>query len=336
MRTHTLLIAALLVTSACAGGPSSPSPTPLPTSGTPTEVVTVEPTVPPPFVPAPVAGGVRWTTTGGQTCGWKPDGILYWVVEVADAGPSPLRAIYRAHHDKQAGCDGTIDNQRNLVGIDGPRTYAAHGAGDTQFSYDTHSYNCGRVQVDVSFLDETGRDTLVIGEVINYGRDCVASTAAPPAPPVAPVPPVVPPAPPAPPAPVVPPPARPVVPPMPPAPPAPTPNACPAGVTGQITRLTPGGTATGVITVPAGVTLTASFVSYEAPGLNENRYPQTVIRGQQVQPVGAGRTTFTIPVPNCYYQVDLVCGTPLPAITETIRYGARRLDSRHGGSQVCR
>ena len=82
--------------------------------------------------------------------------------------------------------------------------------------------------------------------------------------------------------------------------------------------------------------MTASFVSYEAPGLGENRYPQTIIHGQQTLQAGSGRTTFTIPVPGCYYQVDLVCGTPLPQITDTIRYGARRLDSRHGGTQVCR
>lgn len=319
--TVSFLCATAFIMSACAGNPSSPSPAPLPTVAL--ETTTTDPAVAPtPDAAVPAPDGMHWTTTGGQPCGSSPSGIRSWTVAVSDAGPAPVRAVYLAHHDEQANCTGTIDNPRPIVGVAGPRTYAAHASGQTQFTFDTHAYSCGRVQVDVSFLDEQGHDTLVLGEVINYGRDCVASPAAPaapapPTPPVAaPVPPVAPPS------------ATPTI-------ITPT-DACPAGVTGQITRLTPGGTATAVITVPAGQSLTASFVSYEAPGLGENRYPQTVIHGQQTLQTGSGKTTFTIPVPGCYYQVDLVCGAPLPQITETIRYGTRRLDSRHGGSQVCR
>jgi len=64
-----------------------------------------------------------------------------------------------------------------------------------------------------------------------------------------------------------------------------------------------------------------------APYINTQPANQTVAAGQTA--------TFTIRLPNCFYQVDLVCGPPIVNLTGPL-YGDLKLDSGYGGTEACR
>ena len=105
-------------------------------------------------------------------------------------GVQPLRFLTALAHHGTAKCEATLDNLRTnspYLAVSGATTYAAHERGETRFRFDSRSYDCGRVQVDVSLMDAIGREVLVFGEVVNYLIDCAAPP--PPPPPAAPNPP---------------------------------------------------------------------------------------------------------------------------------------------------
>lgn len=97
---------------------------------------------------------------------------MQWLLNVSDAGPSPLRFIALAHQDDSPGCGATVSNPRSRIVIGGTADYAVHSSGQTTFTFDQRMYSCGRVQVDVSAFDAAGHETLLVGTVINYGTAC--------------------------------------------------------------------------------------------------------------------------------------------------------------------
>jgi hypothetical protein len=305
------------------GSPTAPTTDAAVTAKTKVEVV---PVVPVPAVPVPVPPAAPstepvWTVTDGYPCTetTSPHGLYAQTVTVADSGPSALRVIALAMHDATAGCESTEAGPRPAFQVSGKSDYKAHETGALRLIYDTREHDCGRVQLDASFVDSTGRSMMIVGYVVNYGADCK-----PPAPKPVPVP-TPPPAP-----------APPPTPTPPPVPP-PVPTVCAAVASGSITG---GTTADGITTSTAIVmagpnAIVASYVSYQAPSATGDGFPQ-VLYDQSTLTVAAGRTaTFTIRLPSCFYQVDLVCGPPIVNLTAAL-YGDLKLDSGHGGTEACR
>lgn len=125
--------------------------------------------------------------------------------------------------------------------------------------------------------------------------------------------------------------------------------ACPS--TGKVTAgqfTVSGGTASIPITVAAGCTnVQVSLVAYEAPGPNwdANTASQQVMYPGSVTPNGAeglsaGTYTLSVPVPPCYFQVDLVYGMPIaqlgPAGSSNFYHAQGRLIAfTHGGTTAC-
>jgi hypothetical protein len=97
---------------------------------------------------------------------------MQWVLTVTDAGPNALRFITMNPSDGQPGCEATTANPRDYIQTSGVLTYTPHSSGVTTFTFDPKKYNCGRVQVDVSIVDSTGRETLILGMMVNYGTVC--------------------------------------------------------------------------------------------------------------------------------------------------------------------
>lgn len=106
---------------------------------------------------------------------------MQWRLTVTDAGPSPLRFVALAHHDEIPGCNPTEKNPRPRITVSGTKEYAPHTSGQTAFTFDPRLYACGRVQVDVSIFDATGRETLMLGTVVDYGTPCDPPLACAPA-----------------------------------------------------------------------------------------------------------------------------------------------------------
>lgn len=97
---------------------------------------------------------------------------MQWVLAVSDAGASPLRFVALAHQDDTPGCEPTARNPRPRIQVAGTTSYAPRAAGQTTFTFDPTVYSCGRVQLDVSIFDATGRETLVLGTMVDYGVSC--------------------------------------------------------------------------------------------------------------------------------------------------------------------
>lgn len=97
---------------------------------------------------------------------------MQWVLAVSDAGASPLRFVALAHQDDTPGCEPTARNPRPRIQVAGTTSYAPRAAGQTTFTFDPTVYSCGRVQLDVSIFDATGRETLVLGTMIDYVAPC--------------------------------------------------------------------------------------------------------------------------------------------------------------------
>lgn len=126
----------------------------------------------------------QFTFTGPQNaahCFAAGRDLMQWMLTMTDAGPSPLRFVALAHQDLSAGCEATAKNPRARIGVSGTTAYAPHASGQTAFTFDPTMYDCGRVQLDVSIFDATGRETLILGVVIDYGRSCDPPLACAPA-----------------------------------------------------------------------------------------------------------------------------------------------------------
>jgi hypothetical protein len=111
---------------------------------------------------------------------------------------------------------------------------------------------------------------------------------------------------------------------------------CATVASGSLTGITTAnGITTSTATVMAGPgAIVASYVSYQAPSPTGDGFPQ-VLYDQSTLTIAAGRTaTFTIRLPSCFYQVDLVCGPPIVNLTAPL-YGDLKLDSGHGGTDAC-
>jgi hypothetical protein len=316
-----LAIACLAI--AC-GSPTAPTPDAVAAAKTKADVAPVVPVAaaPVPVPPAAPSTEPVYTVSDGFPCTetTSPHGLYAQTVTVADSGPNPLHVIALAFHDATAGCESTEAGPRPAFQVSGKSNYLAHESGTLRLTYDTREYDCGRVQLDASFVDSTGRSILIVGYVVNYGADCK------PSPKPVPVP-----TPPPPPVPTPPPPPVPT-----PAPP-PVPTVCAAVASGSITGIT---TANGITTSTAIVmagpsAIVASYVSYQAPSATGDGFPQALY-DQSTLTIAAGSTaTFTIRLPSCFYQVDLVCGPPIVNLTGAL-YGDLKLDSRFGGTEACR
>lgn len=135
-------------------------------------------------MPAPNGGTAtspQYTIEGPAGCVTAGSDVLRWVLNVTDAGPSPVRFVALAHQAGAPGCEHTIENPRSRVDIAGVLNYGAHTSGQTAFTFDPRHYSCGRVQVDVSIFDAQGRETLIVGMVVDYKTACAPPPPPPPA-----------------------------------------------------------------------------------------------------------------------------------------------------------
>ena len=96
------------------------------------------------------------------------------------------------------------------------------------------------------------------------------------------------------------------------------------------------------VNVPAGQTHQITFVSYTAPGadFDANTASQQKIYDLDTDEFGSGYHTLTVRVPNCYYQVDFVCGFAIdtlgPANSNIFYTPQKRLVSAdNGGAECC-
>jgi hypothetical protein len=95
------------------------------------------------------------------------------------------------------------------------------------------------------------------------------------------------------------------------------------------------------VNVPAGQTHEVTFVSYTAPGptFDANTASQQQIYDVATGNFGPGTHTLTIHVPNCYYQVDFVCGYAIdklgPAGSNIFYSPQQRLISADNGGTHC-
>ncbi|MBP3960447.1 hypothetical protein J8F10_34910 [Gemmata sp. G18] len=100
-------------------------------------------------------------------------------------------------------------------------------------------------------------------------------------------------------------------------------------------------TVTFKINVPTGKTQQVTFVSYTAPGadFDANTASQQKIYDLDTDEFGPGTHTLTVRVPNCYYQVDFVCGFAIdklgPANSNIFYTPQKRLLSADNGGDDC-
>ncbi|MBM3770209.1 MAG: hypothetical protein FJW27_02790 [Acidimicrobiia bacterium] len=106
-------------------GDTTPTPTPAPGSG--------------------LASSPQYSIQGQTDCVPAGSDVMRWVLNMIDAGPSPLRFVALSHHSGALGCGHTVENPRARVDIVGALNYAKHAAGQTTFAFEPRNYNCGRV-----------------------------------------------------------------------------------------------------------------------------------------------------------------------------------------------
>ncbi len=92
-----------------------------------------------------------------------------------------------------------------------------------------------------------------------------------------------------------------------------TPNNCSTTVTDLGGNTQQGDTVTANFTVPSGMNDTLTLVSYIAPGpsFSDATAYQQVIYDQQTGTFAPGTHSLTVTIPNCDYQIDFVCGSPI-------------------------
>lgn len=114
------------------------------------------------------------------------------------------------------------------------------------------------------------------------------------------------------------------------------------GVTGTGGPAVKDGSATVSFTVADGCDVTLSLVSYTAPGptFSQATADQQVLFKSVTQEFTAGSHSLNVDVPNCYFQVDFVYGSPLPTLgpagTNNF-YNAQGalIAALHGGTTTC-
>ena len=175
-----VILAFSLLAAGCTGShpttPSASNTVSSSASNAPSPEASPTPAVPAAGADSPAAASPQFTLSGPQdplNCFSAPTSPMQWLLNVSDAGPSPLRFVALAHQDETPGCGGTIKNPRSRIVIGGTSDYAVHASGQTTFAFDPKMYSCGRVQVDVSLLNAAGDEKLLVGTVINYGTQCV-------------------------------------------------------------------------------------------------------------------------------------------------------------------
>jgi hypothetical protein len=89
-----------------------------------------------------------------------------------------------------------------------------------------------------------------------------------------------------------------------------TPNGCSQTVSSLGGNTQQGDTVTVYFTVPSGMNDTLTLVSYKAPTpyFSDSNAYQQVIYQQATGTFGPGTHSLTVQIPNCYYQIDFVCG----------------------------
>lgn len=180
-----LVVGLALLAVACSGTtPSSPSSSE--TLGSVAPAVAPVPEAEPPKVepnpPAPGANATtpQYTLTGPRGCVSAGTDPMTWVLTVTDAGPRPFHLVTMTPADDAPGCEATVKRHANGLAMSGVTHYAPQTSGQTTFIFDPKRYNCGRVQVDISMIDSTGKDTLVLGMLVNYGTTCAPPPVIPP------------------------------------------------------------------------------------------------------------------------------------------------------------
>lgn len=117
--------------------------------------------------PAPAADPTSSFTLSGPTgCVTAPSGPLQWVLTVNDAGPG-THVIPGTAWDLTAGCDATSLHLFTGLAIHGLLDYPAGTHGETDFTFNPAQLSCGRAQVDLTLNGD-----LILGMVVNTGRNC--------------------------------------------------------------------------------------------------------------------------------------------------------------------
>jgi hypothetical protein len=123
--------------------------------------------------------------------------------------------------------------------------------------------------------------------------------------------------------------------------------ACPSGMAqlstwGAIQGASQGGTASVDFTVAADCNVQLSLVSYQAPAatFSEDTASQQTIFDTATATLAAGAHTLSVDVPNCFFQVDFILGSPIatlgPAGSSNF-YSAqgRLISAMNGGTAQC-
>ncbi|MDQ2912328.1 MAG: hypothetical protein M3T56_03635, partial [Chloroflexota bacterium] len=119
---------------------------------------------------------------------------------------------------------------------------------------------------------------------------------------------------------------------------------CPSGLAqvsagGAIQGASQGGTATVNFTVAAGCNVQLSLVSYKAPSaaFSAETASQQVLFDSATATLAAGAQTLSVSVPNCFFQVDFVLGSPIAQLGTGGFYGSqgRLISAMNGGTTSC-
>lgn len=80
-----------------------------------------------------------------------------------------------------------------------------------------------------------------------------------------------------------------------------------------------------------------SFVTYTAPAatFNPATADEQVLFQQKTDYFDSGWHTWSITIPSCYYQADLVYGNPIVHLSSNNLYGSLKLAESNGGTQSC-
>ena len=137
---------------------------------------------------------ISWISDNSENC-HNPqnssiiqNGVATWTAQITNHGPGSAFIEKAAFHHPVSGCTATDDILRqDIFNMSGKIDYAPGETGQTSFTYNTNSFNCGRVQVDAAYRSTDGsrHGEVFLGEIIDYGVDCVATPPPPPPPPPA-------------------------------------------------------------------------------------------------------------------------------------------------------
>ena len=173
----------LAIAAAACSSPTSPTAVVVPQGNDTPVAAAPSPTAP----VAPAAGvpadGIVYTLEGRSLDCVPAGGQYRWTAHVTDAGPTRMHAVTFAAFNREPGCADTIANPRGWLTATGKDSYLPHESGEFTMTYDPSKMDCGRVQLDASFIDDNGKEHLIFGTVIDYGKVCVELDPTPPPPP---------------------------------------------------------------------------------------------------------------------------------------------------------